>query len=119
MRYVRSETLETLLQDCIKLTASERLGQSLKLLDVLIDVCETLTYTHAKSVIRRDRKLRNVIRGEFGETIVLNLSLAQLFADSDIIVTLSCPIKTGFTREVIYSSTHKIGIHLLCRPSDN
>ncbi len=83
MRYVRGETLETLLQDCQRRPPAERLALRLKLLDVLIDVCDTLAYAHAKGVIHRDLKPSNVIRGEFGETIVLDWGLAQVLADSD------------------------------------
>ncbi|WP_031435720.1 serine/threonine-protein kinase [Methylomarinum vadi] len=83
MRYVRGDTLETLLQDCERQAPDQRLARRLKLLDVLIDVCDTLAYAHAKGVIHRDLKPSNIIRGEFGETIVLDWGLAQMLADSD------------------------------------
>ncbi len=83
MRYVRGKTLEDLLQNCAQHPPYEQLSERLKLLDVLIDVCETLAYAHAKGVIHRDLKPGNVISGEFGETIVLDWGLAQVLDDTD------------------------------------
>jgi len=83
MPYVKGETLETLLKDCLHLPPNEQPGQRLKLLDILIDSCETVAYAHAKGVIHRDLKPSNIIRGEFGETIVLDWGLAQVLDDKD------------------------------------
>jgi len=83
MPYVKGETLESLLKNCSYFPIDEQLGQRLKLLNILIDTCETIAYAHSKGVIHRDLKPGNIIRGEFGETIVLDWGLAQVLDDKD------------------------------------
>nr|WP_305908791.1 serine/threonine-protein kinase [Methylomarinum sp. Ch1-1]MDP4521645.1 serine/threonine-protein kinase [Methylomarinum sp. Ch1-1] len=99
MRYVRGETLETLLKNCALLASDKQLAQRLKLLDILIDVSETLAYAHAKGVIHRDLKPGNIIRGEFGETIVLDWGLAQVLDAGD---------NTYFYREALSHQRHTL-----------
>ncbi len=83
MRYVRGETLETLLKQCDQHPQHRQFGQRMKYLDVLIDTCETIAYAHSKGVIHRDLKPGNIITGEFGETVILDWGLAQVLDDTD------------------------------------
>ncbi|PPD35707.1 MAG: serine/threonine protein kinase [Methylomonas sp.] len=99
MRYVKGETLEQSLKKCIASETQSAFARRLKLLDILIAVCDTLAYAHSKGVIHRDLKPANIISGGFGETIVLDWGLAQAVEDSD---------NTYFYREVLTHQRHTL-----------
>ena len=54
-----------------------------RLLDVLIQVCQTVAYAHEHGVIHRDLKPANVLVGEFGEVVVIDWGLAKVLAEED------------------------------------
>lgn len=47
-----------------------------QVLEVLIKVCDTIAFAHARGVVHRDLKPANVMVGEFGEAYVLDWGLA-------------------------------------------
>ena len=49
-----------------------------RLVDVLIQACQTVSYAHAQGVIHRDLKPANILVGEFGEVTVLDWGLAKV-----------------------------------------
>jgi len=97
MRYVKGETLERSLKKCVATENETAFARRLKLLDILIAVCDTVAYAHAKGVIHRDLKPANIISGSYGETIVLDWGLAQVVEDRD---------NTYFYREVLTHQRH-------------
>ena len=55
-----------------------------RLLDILIQVCQTIAYAHEAGVIHRDLKPANVIVGKFGEVYVLDWGLAKVLGSPSI-----------------------------------
>ncbi len=49
-----------------------------RLVDVLIQACQTVAYAHTQGVIHRDLKPANILVGEFGEVTVLDWGLAKV-----------------------------------------
>jgi len=49
-----------------------------RLVDVLIQACQTVAYAHKTGVIHRDLKPANILVGEFGEVTVLDWGLAKV-----------------------------------------
>ncbi len=80
MARVRGRDLEGLLPSVLE----ERDGWNrTRLVGVLLRVCETMAYAHAKGVLHRDLKPANVMVGEFGEVYVMDWGLAKLVESGD------------------------------------
>jgi lipoprotein NlpI len=52
--------------------------QQLRLLQVFVDLCQTVGYAHSRGVLHRDLKPENVMLGSYGETLVLDWGLAKI-----------------------------------------
>ncbi|MCA8975641.1 MAG: serine/threonine protein kinase [Planctomycetes bacterium] len=52
-------------------------------LEVILKVCDTMAYAHAKGVLHRDLKPRNIMVGRFGEVYVVDWGLAKLIDRAD------------------------------------
>lgn len=50
-----------------------------RLLDVFLQVCDTLAYAHACGIIHRDLKPENIVVGSFGEVILLDWGVAKIW----------------------------------------
>jgi WD40 repeat protein/serine/threonine protein kinase len=52
-------------------------------LEVVLKVCDTMSYAHARGVLHRDLKPKNVMVGRFGEVYVLDWGVAKVRGQAD------------------------------------
>jgi serine/threonine protein kinase len=55
-----------------------------RLIDILIQACQTVSFAHAQGVIHRDLKPANLLIGGFGEVMVLDWGLAKVRGEHDL-----------------------------------
>ena len=65
-----------------------------RLIDILIQVSQTIAYAHDAGVIHRDLKPANIIVGKFGEVYVLDWGLAKVMGGKSIAQDLGAEEKT-------------------------
>ena len=78
MKYVKGQSLKTLLQKIQQEPACREEWSLTKMLQVFQNICYAVDYAHAKKVIHRDLKPENVMLGSFGEVMVMDWGLAKV-----------------------------------------
>src|SRR5262245_20508756 len=78
MKLVKGQHLAKLLGE-----RSDPAQERPRFLGIFLQVCQALAYAHARGVIHRDLKPRNVMVGAFGEVQVMDWGLAKVLADGE------------------------------------
>ena len=78
MRLVKGRTLEE------EIAARPDLSGRLSLLTHFLDLCQAVAYAHSRGVIHRDLRPLNVLIGGFGETALIDWSIAKVRGVADI-----------------------------------
>jgi serine/threonine-protein kinase len=80
MKFVKGEDLSVVYR---KTKAGDGGWNRTRALNVLVKVCEAMSYAHHKGVIHRDLKPGNVMVGRFGEVYVMDWGLARVLGKED------------------------------------
>lgn len=84
MKKVEGETLRDILEN--QSTGDEQAIATYNLdrmLGLLIQVCNALSYAHAHGVVHRDVKPENILIGSFGEVMLLDWGVAKVWSSDD------------------------------------
>lgn len=77
-----------------------------RLLDILIQVAQTIAYAHDIGVVHRDLKPANIIVGKFGEVYVLDWGLAKVMDGKRLSKELGEQIGTSYDLSLTRSGIH-------------
>ncbi len=101
MKLVEGRTLAQLLTERKAAYESRQAGDEssarAELLEILLKVCDAISYAHNRSVVHRDLKPDNIMVGPFGEVYVMDWGLARLMGAAELGGAV-LPSESGLTR---------------------
>jgi formylglycine-generating enzyme required for sulfatase activity/serine/threonine protein kinase len=80
MKLVKGKTLGDVFEERAR---GEGGWTQMRVLGLMLKVCEAMSYAHAKGVIHRDLKPANIMVGKFGEVYVMDWGLAKILGRED------------------------------------
>ena len=81
MKLVRGREMSEVLGERREHPAAAAAWPLVRLVGVLIQVCNGMAFAHSKNVIHRDLKPGNVMLGDFGEVLVMDWGLGKVLVD--------------------------------------
>ncbi|NCC53562.1 MAG: serine/threonine protein kinase, partial [Spartobacteria bacterium] len=84
MKLIQGHTLKDVIHqmlDCLEFEGLQQFNRRFPLadrLDILLRVCDAMSYAHNRGVIHRDLKPANIMLGAFGEVYVMDWGIARL-----------------------------------------
>lgn len=79
MEYLDGESLDSILSDQRQLSLSEKL-------DLVLEICQGLSYAHQRGVVHRDIKPANIMVSKTGEAKIVDFGIAH-FGDNSVTLT--------------------------------
>jgi len=85
MRFHRGSTFRDAIKEYTKRRRTAKAGplELRRLISILVNICNAVSYAHSKGIVHRDLKPENVVLGNFGETILLDWGLAKFIREDD------------------------------------
>src|SRR5205085_11562233 len=87
LKYVHGASLKKVIHGRAEDAVSEEDGRPfrekyspLRMIEILIAMCQAVAYAHSKGIIHRDLKPDNVMLGKYGEVLVMDWGLAKVLA---------------------------------------
>lgn len=79
MQLIEGRTLRDVIDGLVRHDPDDlvRYGR-VRLLNILVQVCNSIAYAHSRGVIHRDLKPANIMLGEYGEVFVMDWGLAKI-----------------------------------------
>jgi len=96
MKEIRGVTLAAALEDALARPAGAERQRALRgLVSAFHRMCEAISYAHSRGVVHRDLKPANLMKGEFGEALVMDWGLAKRIGEVDAPSSMPSPQRSG------------------------
>ncbi len=119
MKLVEGRTLAEELRRRGELPRSRRPEATLRLLGVILKVCDALRYAHSRGVFHRDLKPANIMIGEFGEVLVMDWGIAKVRGDRSTRIARPRPADAHDTDAILTQAGDVLGTPAYMSPEQS